>query len=280
MEVIPNLSDFPHLKSPGLPWKNLGMKSKREVIDAGHLGEMKARWAMRGFGRLPDVHLFGRTQIAKIGKEKIPATWGFPLEVYLEEARFFYPLFDIIKEHKHTFPIAYGLEMANGGMVMINEMISRHPNSKYVMTDWSQFDKTIPPWLIRDAFSILASLIDFDHLDVGGIVHHVRSERQIRRWKLLINYSIDTPIRTCKGERFLISGGVPSGSCFTNLIDSVINALVTRYLLYETTGRYAAEEIFLGDDGVFVVTRYGCGCFRKVWHDLERSQKLCYNQSS
>lgn len=252
-EEVRHRPDFPGAKSPGLPYKLMGIKTKREVFDNDELMDtVRQNWSDVAHGRhvrLPDVCLFARAQIASAGKEKIRATWGYSFDVYIEEARFFYPLLDYIKERKHNFPIAYGLEMANGGMSAINELLMRNSNCKYVISDWSKFDKTIPVWLIRDAFSILADIIDFS---VG------REDHNRRRFKKIVDYFCETPIRTCKGERFLVTGGVPSGSCFTNLIDSIINCLVTRFLFYQTTSRFPVGEIFLGDDGVTVVDGHAC----------------------
>lgn len=246
--------DFPGSKSPGLPYKNQGFKTKAEVYDDAQCrAELIDLWNIVGRGKrvhFPDVCLFARAQIAKAPKQKIRATWGYPFQMYMEEARFFYPVQDYIKSHKHNFPIAYGLEMANGGMSAISDLLSRNPNSKYVVSDWSKFDKTVPPWLIRDAFFIVERMIDFDSI---GAHYHNRN-----RFKKIVDYFVETPIRTCKGERFVVTGGVPSGSCFTNIIDSIINCIVTRFLLYCTTGAFPVGEIFLGDDGVFVVNGHVC----------------------
>ncbi|APG78258.1 RdRp [Hubei diptera virus 17] len=257
MGAVPQREDFPGNKSPGLPYKQQGFKTKREVIDAGKLHEINRDWQRIGFRKgkveLPDVCLFARAQIARKGKEKIRATWGYPLHVYLEEGRFFYPIMDWIKSREHDFPIAYGFETANGGMSVISEMLARNPLCKYICTDWKTFDKSIPPWLIRDAFAILAECIDWSHVkDVEGKIWSVRPGPSKIRWKRMIDYFVSTPIRTCKGERFLVSTGVPSGSCWTNLIDSIVNALVTRTCFYETTGAFPVDEIYLGDDGVII----------------------------
>lgn len=252
-EEVRHRPDFPGSKSPGLPYKLMGVASKREVFDDNTLMDaVKNNWSEIAQGKnvkLPDVCLFARAQMATAGKEKVRATWGYSFDVYIEEARYFYPILDYIKERKHNFPIAYGLEMAKGGMIAINDLLTRNPHCKYVVSDWSKFDKTIPVWLIRDAFSILAEIIDFS---VG------REDHNRRRFKKLIDYFCETPIRTCKGERFLVTGGVPSGSCFTNLIDSIINCLVTRFLFYQTTGRFPVGEIFLGDDSVTVIDGHAC----------------------
>nr|QIJ70090.1 RNA-dependent RNA polymerase [Vannostrand partiti-like virus] len=257
IEVVSTLAEFPNTKSPGLPYKLEGFKTKREVIEAGKLSDISTTWREIGFGkkpRLPDVCLFARSQLAKTGKEKIRATWGYPLSVYMEEGRYFYPFQDHIKSHEHNFPIAYGLEILNGGMAMIDTIVKRNENAKYVMTDWSQFDKTVPAWLIRDVFSIIGMAFDFSkERDANGNIYHVRPAIAIKRWRYMINYFIDTPIRTCKGERFLALGGVPSGSCWTNIVDSVINMILSRYLVFDTTGHFPADEIFLGDDAFLCV---------------------------
>jgi hypothetical protein len=250
--------NFPNAKSPGLPWKTMGFKTKREAISDPEVNQyIREKWHRIGRGintTLPDVCLFARAQTAKRGKSKIRATWGFGLEIYLEEGRFFYPVLEWLKTADHGVPIAYGLEMATGGMKAIHSMISRaKPGGRIMVTDWSKFDKTIPPWLMRDAFRILAELFDFGHVRTSdGKVCPVREDRSLRRWNKIVRYFIDTPVRTCKGKRYLVKGGLPSGSCFTNIIDTIVNMILTRYMTYQTTGLFPTAEIYLGDDAIIV----------------------------
>lgn len=258
MGAVPARSDFPGAKSPGLPYKLHGYKTKREVLDDGHLHHINKMWQDIGRGKhrhLADVCLFARAQIAKIETYKIRATWGYPLAVYLEEGRFFYPLQDSIKSRDHDLPIAYGFETAHGGMAQINEMLNRNKGKIYACTDWKSFDKTIPPWLIRDVFSLIGECFDMTKVqDVDGKTWDVDASISWRRWKKMVDYFVETPIRTCRGERFKIVGGVPSGSCWTNLVDSIINILVSRFCAYQTTGSLPLDEIYLGDDGVMVLS--------------------------
>jgi hypothetical protein len=255
---VTKLADFPRQKSPGLPWKNRGYKNKGEVVDdPDNVLEMNKNLHLIGAGvrhsPFPDTCLFARAQVCEVGKEKVRSVWGYPLEVYLEEARFFYPLLEFLKGNDHSFPIGYGCEISRGGMAAITDAAIRFPGGRYMMTDWSKFDKSIPPWLIRDAFDLIKPLMDFAHVrDSEGLIWPVRPWRTERRWKKIIDYFIETPVRTNTGERFLVRGGVPSGSCFTNIIDSIINCVVTRYLCYQTCGFFPSAEIYLGDDGVCI----------------------------
>lgn len=144
--------DFPGSRCPGLPYKLIGVKTKSEVFDNKELMSKDCGdWSKIGFGKcvhLPDVCLFGRAQLAVTGNEKIRAEWGYSFDAYIEEARFFYPIFDYIKAQKHTLSIAYGFEMAEGGMPAINDLLKNNEDAKFAIIDWSKFDKTPPVWFL------------------------------------------------------------------------------------------------------------------------------------
>ncbi|KAF0302415.1 RNA-directed RNA polymerase [Amphibalanus amphitrite] len=134
-------------------------------------------------------------------------------------------------------------------------MLTHHRNPNIFVGDWSKFDKTIPPWLVRDAFKMVARHIQWDTItDAEGKQWPVNPAKTKRRWEKIVNYFINTPIQLSSGERFIKHGGVPSGSCFTNVIDGIVNALVVRYLIYHQTGQLPLHDLYLGDDFV-VLTR-------------------------
>ncbi|KAL1463841.1 hypothetical protein WDU94_015544 [Cyamophila willieti] len=146
-----------------------------------------------------------RTQICSTDKNKVRSVIGYPLECFLEEGRYLYPIMQAFTDNKFGDPpIAYGLEMAKGGMEYMNHMVTDERVQYIGMLDWSSFDKLVPPWLIKDAFAILRGLFDFTKVvDEDGIVHEVKDPQEIEnRWNKVIKYFIDTPVRLSDGSRF------------------------------------------------------------------------------
>nr|APG78227.1 RdRp [Hubei partiti-like virus 10] len=249
--------DIPKDRSPGLPWKLKGYKTKGDCIaDPIARKTWHTKWDNIGRGRketLPDAALFLRAQMAKIGENKIRAVWGFPIDVIIEEARMFYPYIEWIKRTANL-PVAYQVEMATGGMAYVNQMIDSFPMGNYVVQDWRKFDKRVPPWLIRDVFSIILDSFDLGHvLDQEGKIWPVRPERTSKRFSKVVSYFINTPVRLSSGERFRKNGGVPSGSMWTNIIDTLVNLVITRYVYFQCTGAFPDAELYLGDDS-FVIS--------------------------
>lgn len=228
--AVINNPNIPGSKSPGLPDKNRGYKSKREAVeDEEVIKEIDDAWTRVSNGQrvqFPDVAVFARAQITTRDKNKVQATWGYPLPVYLEEGAFFYPLLEQLTKLPNPI-FGYGIEMGTGGMEYIDALAQSVSSKAFLLGDWSGFDNTVPPWLVRDCFCILESFIDFEHVEHSdGRVTSTNKKRHIRQWRKLIDYFINTPCRLSNGERFIKNGGIPSGTCFTNLIDSMANGIV------------------------------------------------------
>lgn len=272
MAAHPNL---PRAKSCGLPLKNQGYSTKGETLDnPAVINAIRAEWyaiECREQVVLPDVACYARAQICTRDKNKIRATWGYPLTVYLTEGQYFYPLLEQLK-NKEAPTIAYGVEMGTGGKQYMNEMARGHKKGNFLIGDWSKFDKRVPAWIIRDAFKMITQHIDFTQVQCAeGKYWPVRETASKRRFERLVRYFIDTPIQLSSGERFIKHGGVPSGTCFTNIVDGIVNALITRYCVYELTGALPLDDIYLGDDIVAVTEKP---------LDLELFSKLAANEFS
>nr|CUS18591.1 RNA dependent RNA polymerase [Beauveria bassiana partitivirus 1] len=115
--------------------------------------------------------------------------------------------------------------------------------------DFSSFDTKVPAWLIRVAFDILRQNINWDTFQ-GEQVSKRERQKWRNVWDSMVWYFINTPILMPDGRMFRKYRGVPSGSWFTQMIDSVVNYILVDYLA-------GCQEVeirnlkVLGDDSAF-----------------------------
>lgn len=188
---------------------------------------------------LPDCAAFARSHIGAVGTNKFRPVWAYPVEAIVEEARFAIPLQDALKKQSVGRQYAYGMELLKGGMTWLNSKLQRSrrrdPGAKFVMIDY--FDSSVPAWLVRDVFGVIRDMFELD-------------EHDSRRFKFIVDYFINTPIQNMDGRRFKKWHGVPSGSMLTNIIDTMVNFVVTRYALMKSTGEEPLFYNCFGDDSV------------------------------
>jgi len=253
---------FPKTTSPGFPYVHQGFKTKGDVLnDPIAMGRIHGAWRTIGEGKpwsLPDSLAYHRVVASPKEKSKIRPVWGYPLDVVLEEARYFYPLFEELKvvcNERDTF-YGIGMETALSG----HAHLSRHMRSTGVLAglfaDMSNFDALVPDWLIRDVFSHMSDWFDFTRVrDSEGKIWPVNEDKTARRWRAMVSYFLNTKVRTPSGIRFQKFQGVPSGSCFTNVMDTICNAVMMRLSLRRVTGFLPIKDFYYGDDSaVFVGT--------------------------
>lgn len=250
---------MPKQTSPGLPYIQRGYKSKDDAYRDDHIHIKRMHQDVRKGKnvRFPDCAAFARNIVSKKDTNKVRLVWAYPLSQVLLEAKYAYPLIEAIIDQKVGTSLAYGAETQKGGMKWLDEQLaaikSKYPDSKFCCIDYSSFDQTIPPWLIRIAFDIIEECFDFSAFqDIEG-VRKTDVKSTDYEWRQIKNYFINTPLRMENGDRFMKTGGVPSGSCFTNLIDSIVNLIVMNYILEATTGNTPKYMIVLGDDSVSAV---------------------------
>jgi hypothetical protein len=116
--------------------------------------------------------------------------------------------------------------------------------TNYVSLDYSRFDQTISSWLIYDAFDVVkAAFRSFN-----------QEEEQI--WNIVVHDFIHKTFVTKDG--FVQSHkGVPSGSMFTQIIDSIVNRLMITTFL--KTKKIEGEMIIMGDDNLLYYRRPSSG---------------------
>lgn len=141
---------------------------------------------------------------------KTRLVWMYPYEMTIMESRFARPLIDTFLERRTT--MAFGMTKVEIGALV--DSISFHSTGGPVAMDYSKFDSSIPSYLIKQAFKILATwfseedLLEFDY-------------------ETVVNYFLHTPIVMPDGNMYTGKRhGVPSGSYFTQMIDSIVNTIL------------------------------------------------------
>lgn len=142
------------------------------------------------------------------------AVWMFPFEWHIVEAAFFYPLQEKMKANVRI----YAAENAVARRALLSEAATSGSFHSKVAMDYSGFDGSIGTQLIGIAFNLLK-----EHMLLDGKMEKV--------WSRVATYFATCPFydqyaRLISGRR----GGVPSGSMFTQLVDTVVNALVIEYV--------------------------------------------------
>nr|QVG74789.1 RNA-dependent RNA polymerase [Riboviria sp.] len=251
--------------SPGLPWTYYGYKTKGDIRkDPDAINRIRHFWHRIKTGQnihLPDCCAFVRSHICKKGESKVRAVWGYPATVTFAEAMFALPLIRAYQTYRT--PIAYGYETGVGGM---RKIFQQFKGKYYLGVDFSKFDKTLPAWLIRIAFDILAYNINFKQYQDYGVPV---ASSLIKVWYVLVDYCINTRIRMCNGERYLKKAGLASGSYFTQLIGSICNHILLTYaalrhdieikdiLVFGDDSIMGVDEQFTPDDIQKVLSPFG-----------------------
>jgi len=245
--------DFQKTTSPGFPLRHDYRTKSEALANPAVRNLIHKRWDMIGRGapiQLSPCEAFHRTVASENTKHKIRLTWGYPLEVTAEEARFFLPLFDRMKKEADSKDFYYGigLETAKGGHEHLRRAASPPGGVHIFNSDISQFDQHVTDWIIRDTFSGLSSFFDFTRVrDSEGRVWNVNPRQTQRRWNALVSYFVKTKIRLPNGGTVQKFQGVPSGSMFTNLVDTIVNCVQMRTTC-RRHGLIIWKDYYYGDD--------------------------------
>lgn len=178
---------------------------------------------------------FARTQF----NDKTRLVWGFPYSQTAIEGLVAHPLIQRFKGG--STPMAFAMStMALGTKLRV---ASYHSEWFYSL-DMSQFDATLSSKLIQLAFSILRTWYDLSEVEPvsGCTVGHI--------FDVIEKYFIHTTIVMPDGYIYIGKDhGVPSGSYFTQMIDSVANVIIGGAISAKFHLNVSKREIFvLGDD--------------------------------
>jgi hypothetical protein len=187
----------------------------------------------------PPCMAFHRVQHGDAGP-KTRLVWGYPLSMTLLEAQFADPLIRTFL--RRQTPMAFGYRKAD----LWARIIPLTRKQRVIALDYSKFDASIHPKLIMMAFTVLGTWFTAEDKRKG-------------RWDKIVHYFIHTPIVMPDGYVYRKHQGVPSGSFFTQLVDSIVNY----FLLQCIAARMGLklDVLVLGDDSLIAVEPIVGGCY-------------------
>lgn len=160
----------------------------------------------------------------------------FPFEWHIVEAAFYFPLYDIIKRSQTIYPVG---AISERRYTMRKYSDDDKFNTKFSI-DYSGYDASLGTQMIGIAFQILSSMLRL-------------SDKEQRVWERVQTFFATSPFlapdgKVYKGRR----GSVPSGSMFTQLVDTLCNAVAIEYaMICEKVRKY--RYLVYGDDSWTIV---------------------------
>lgn len=189
---------------------------------------------------VPDV-AFTRTQLTYVpDKLKVRNVWGQHFTYILLEGLFAHPLLQYFVEND-TF-----LFIGKDPKVEVPNLLrSMGGHGRYYYGfDWSRFDAEVQSWEIELAFKLLERMLEIPNETTGICWSFVRTFFQIRK------------IAAPDMKVYFKFSGVPSGSYFTILIDSIINYIRVYYLILRWSSSPPLELYTQGDDSVCTISSH------------------------
>lgn len=159
--------------------------------------------------------------------------WAAPLATTILSTTFSKPCYEELVGRR---AFAFGASFRSIG----SRLVDMQSRKRYIYAlDFSGFDASLAPKLIDDAFGILRTHLELD-------------SEHAKFWRRMVNDFIHTRIVLPDGSMWQVHRGVPSGSAFTSLVDSVCNIIILNYIWIRLTGRpLRSKDVFvLGDDSV------------------------------
>jgi hypothetical protein len=202
-------------------------RSNRDVLDQGRRLANRIVHDGRGF----DPYVFGRRVQPGNAGPKTRLVWMAPLPTTIVGTRYSKRVMENLSRKR---PFIWGLRGHERG-ALISEIETRY---RYVYSmDFSKFDSTVPARMIDDAFRVARTHLDLD-------------DRELDVWRRYVNDFIHSRIIAPDGNVYQKHKGVPSGSAFTSIIDSIVNLILVSYMWEKLTGHSLPHDrvLVMGDD--------------------------------
>lgn len=170
--------------------------------------------------------LFTRTQ----ENNKTRTVWGYPISDTLLEMQYYAPVLEVQKK-KPWRSALLGPEFVDLNVTRL--LKEADYNGRYLLSaDFSAYDASISPFLSKLAFKCVENMFQGEY---SVDINYIRDR--------FINIPLLTPSGIFRGPH-----GIPSGSTFTNEIDSIV-----QYLVVQSSGTVDKECQIQGDDGLYIL---------------------------
>jgi hypothetical protein len=244
--------------SAGIEYRLQGYKKKRDAVKLlqKHMPPFIFNILKKGpISSAPPCTIASRPAISNRDINKIRAIWVYPLKVCTIEGMFAVPLIKAIQQSNYR-TIAWNFTPWSG---LYFKHFAESLSAKkrvYLGIDFSSFDTTVPSWIIHDIFSLLYKCFN--------IPDRYKSYFS-RLWYFITHYFVHTPF-ALDGQKYQKHNGIPSGSWFTNIVGSLVNALVSRVAIRVLTGLRSSaarrakygrvNDYYMGDDSFIILEGY------------------------
>jgi hypothetical protein len=175
-------------------------------------------------------------------KIKARGVWAYPAEVKVVEMRYVIPLLERMSLCFGKTPYPVGRNMTKALPTFIDHLL--HDKKWGLVTDISKLDTCVGPQYIDWAFDLIRSWYVMGFTQSGV----TRNENV---FDFVQYYFKRTPIVLPSGMLMRKAGGVPSGSGFTQIVDTLVTLLISTYALLKMG--YQEEDLLgkmfaVGDD--------------------------------
>jgi hypothetical protein len=164
-------------------------------------------------------------------KHKTRVVSMIDLELIMAELMFAYPF-------QRTFTNSKFYAGGKDDLAISSYLLDwRSKYDSWISLDYSSFDQTISSWLIEDAFSIIKSCF-------------IMNDKESALFDVIVHDFIHKDFYITEGV-IHSDKGVPSGSMFTQIIDSLVNVIVVNtYFISKGLGVRKYEMMAMGDDNI------------------------------
>ncbi|BBC77402.1 putative RNA-dependent RNA polymerase [Pythium nunn virus 1] len=231
-----------------------GMKKAEVVEEAYDVAAYLQHMTQRGKSvYIPPCKVALRGHLSSQEEQKSRPVWVYPVEVTILESKWAIPFYEHLERNVET--VHFGANAMPKLSQLLMGGLADHSEAAEITLDWSNFDSSIPNWLINQAFDIIWESFDNQYAyHEGEAVYggEVMERKNINLFRWIKEYFINTKIMLPSGDVVRKTHGIPSGSFFTQAVGSIVNYIMVKALdLYFSWG--ARRIRILGDDSSFLI---------------------------